>query len=329
MPVAAITDYTFADVDLERAALEQAGCRLDARRCTDTAELIDLTAEADVVITQFARLDATVIGAMKRARVIARYGIGVDNVDLDAARAKGIPVCNVPDYCIDEVADHTLAMVLDLTRRVAQTSDGVHAGAWKLPVAIEQMRSLRDLTVGIVGFGRIGREVARRLAAFKPTILIYDPVVRPADISAAGFVPVRREELLQSSDLITLHCPSTASTKRMINADSLAACKRGVLLVNLARGDLIDTAALVEALGSGQVGAAALDVCDPEPIPRDHPLLAMPQVVITPHVASVSPRAVKALRDGVVASALRALRREPQLNIVNGVPATAAAAAKT
>jgi D-3-phosphoglycerate dehydrogenase len=327
MSLVAITDYTFDDVDVERAILAPLGAKLEAQRCKTREELIALTAEADVVITQFAKVDAQVIGAMRKARAIVRYGIGVDNVDLAAARARGIPVCNIPDYCIDEVADHTLAMVLDCCRRVSQTSAVIKAGDWRLPVGIADMRALRDLTVGVVGFGRIGLEVARRLVAFKPRVLVFDPVAKAADIVAAGCAPASLEHLLRESDLVTLHCPSTAETRRMINAGTLATMKPGSLLVNVGRGDLVDPTALVEALRGGRIAGAAVDVWDPEPIPKDHPLLAMPQVAVTPHVASCSVRAVRALREGAANAAARALRREPMINVVNGV-ATAAAAAR-
>jgi len=322
MTLAVITDYTFTEVDIERTAIEAVGCRLEAKRLKERADLIAVTTGADVVITQFAKVDAEVIKAMKHVRVIARYGIGVDNVDLDAARAKGIPVCNVPDYCIDEVADQTLAMSLDLTRRISETSSCIHAGDWRLPVTIQEMRTLRDLTVGIIGFGRIGREVAARFRAFKPRVLIFDPVVPAADITALGYVPATLEEVLKTSDLLSLHCPSTDKTRRIINKTSLALCKPGMLLVNLSRGDLIDTQALVEALQSKHLGAAALDVCDPEPIPKGHTLLSMPNVILTPHVASASVRAVANLRNGVAQIAVRALKGEPFVNIVNGVTPT-------
>jgi D-3-phosphoglycerate dehydrogenase / 2-oxoglutarate reductase len=328
MPTAVLTDYSFSDVDVERAMLEPHGCTFTPRQCKTPAELIELCADADFVITQFAKLDAAVIGAMRKARVIVRYGIGVDNVDLEAARTKGIPVCNVPDYCIDEVADHTLGMTLDLTRRISQSAACIHAGEWRLPVTLPELRALRDMTVGVVGFGRIGREVVRRLTAFKPAILVHDPVVDPTVITAAGCVPADIDEILAKSDLITLHCPSTAKTKRMLNSGTFARCKRGVLLVNVGRGDLVDTAALVDALKSGQVGAAGLDVCDPEPLAADHPLRAMPQVQITPHVASGSVRAVRSLRESVAKTVLTALRREPLANVVNGVAQPAAAGSK-
>jgi D-3-phosphoglycerate dehydrogenase len=290
--------------------------------CRDAAELAGLVAEADFVLTQFAPVNARVIAAMKSTRVIVRYGIGVDNVDLEAARARGIPVCNVPDYCIDEVADQTLAFILATTRQVVENSNLVHSGTWGLAGPLSAMRSLRDLTVGVVGFGRIGREVVRRLLAFKCSVLVFDPAVPDTDIEKAGARPVESlDRLLPVCDLLTLHCPSTAQTRRMLNRESLAKLRQGAVLINVARGDLVDTGALVEALHAGRLGAVALDVCDPEPIPLDHPLLKQRGVILSAHIASASPAAVRKLRETAAGIIARAIRSEPLPNVVNGVPA--------
>src|SRR6476660_4086984 len=155
-----VTDYSFPNLEIEEGILKPRGHAVVGGQCKTAEALIPHVAQADVVITQFAPLKADVIAAMSKAKAIVRYGIGVDNVDLESARAKGIPVCNVPDYCIDEVADHTLAMVLDLCRRVSQISTVIKGGEWRLPVGVPDIKALRDLTVGVVGFGRIGREVA-------------------------------------------------------------------------------------------------------------------------------------------------------------------------
>jgi D-3-phosphoglycerate dehydrogenase len=238
---------------------------------------------------------------------------------LAAARDKGIPVCNVPDYCIDEVADHALAFILAATRQVVTNCLRVREGKWGLATPLEQMRTLRDLTVGVVGFGRIGREVAARLRGFKSRVLVHDPVVAATDIARAGCLPVALRQLLGESDVITLHCPSTAETRGMIAGEALSLTKRGVILVNLARGDLIDSAAMTAALESGQVSAAALDVFAPEPIPADHPILRMENVVVASHVASTSVAAVRRLRETAAGLVARAVRGEPLANVVNGV----------
>jgi len=319
MPTVAVTDYTFPDLELERSILSAGGFDLLSGNNKEIPPIQSLVAEADAVITQFAPINAAVIGAMQRAKVIVRYGIGYDNVDVKAAREQGIPVCNIPDYCIDEVADHTLAFVLGVTRQVVPNTLHVRNGQWGLATPLDQLRTLRDQTVGLVGFGRIGREVAARLGPFKCRRLVHDAFV-PADaVRAAGCEPVTLDELLAQSDIVSLHCPSTPQTKKLLNADSLGCMKRGSVVVNLARGDLIDTAALVAALQSGQIASAAIDVCDPEPIPADSPLRSLPNVIVASHIASASPKAVRTLRETAAKLAVMALRGEPLPNVVNGV----------
>ncbi len=319
MPTVAITDYSFPNLDVEQAILSAAGFELRSGNDKQVPALQAFVAEADAVITQFAPINADVIGAMQRAKVIVRYGIGYDNVDVKAARERGIPVCNIPDYCIDEVADHTLAFILGVTRQVVPNTLHVRDGKWGLVPALDQLRTLRDQTVGVVGFGRIGREVAARLGPFKCRRLVHDAFV-PADaVRAAGCEPVTLDELLAQSDIVSLHCPSTPQTKKLLNADSLGRMKRGSVVVNLARGDLIDTAALVAALQSGQIASAAIDVCDPEPIPADSPLRSLPNVIVASHIASASPKSVRTLRETAAKLAAMALRGEPLPNVVNSV----------
>ena len=320
-PTIVVTDYKFPDVALEQAAAENAGCVLIGHHCESEEELKAAVTDADAVITQFARLSAPVVAAMTRARAIVRYGIGVDNVDLDAARQHGIPVANIPDYCIDEVADHTLSFILAMTRQVVTHTADLRAGHWRLAVPVSGMKVLRDQTVGLVGFGRIGLEVAARLLAFKCRVLVYDPMVPEADILRSGGLSVPLPQLLAESDIVSLHCPSTPATRHIIGSAALAAMKPSALLVNVARGDLVDTNALLDALQSGHLGAAALDVFDPEPLPLAHALRTLPNVVIAPHIASVSVTAVQALRQGAIARAVAAVRGQLPDNVVNQITA--------
>jgi len=316
----AITDYSFPDLDIERGILRPAGHDIVAWKEKRTAaELPELVAEADAVITQFAPVTADVITSMRRAKVIVRYGIGVDNVDLDAARSRGIPVCNVPDYCIDEVADHTLAFLLATTRQVVPNSSQLRAGQWGMATPLDQMRTLSAMTVGVVGFGRIGREVVARLRSFKCRVGVYDPVISAAEIKQAGAEPMELEQLIAQSDAITLHCPSTLQTRNLINRESLAMTKRGVILINIARGDIVNLDALLESLHSGQVSAAALDVFTPEPLPADHPILKMENVIVASHIASASVPAVQKLRETAAQLAAAALRGDRLTNVVNGL----------
>lgn len=320
-PKVAITDWTFDDLKIEREFLESNQVAVCGKQCTSESDLISLVSDADAVITQFAKINAQVIGAMKKAKVIIRYGIGVDNVDLKAAQSREIPVCNIPDYCIDEVADHTLAFILATTRQVISNTLHTHAGKWGLPVPLTAMRTLKELTVGVVGFGRIGREVAKRLLAFKCRVLVFDPAVSGAEINAAGTFAVSLDELLGQSDVITLHCPSSPQTRHMFNKDTFSKIKPGAVFVNVGRGDLADSTALVEALRTGRLGAAALDVFDPEPIPTENSILKMPNVILAAHIASASISAVKRLRETAARLALLAIKGEPPPNVVNGVKA--------
>ncbi len=318
----AITDWTFPDLGIEEGILKTHGVELVARQCRTESDLIALCADADAVITQFARMDANVISALRQARAIVRYGIGVDNVDLDQARECGIPVCNIPDYCVDEVADQTLAFILATTRQVVTHAHHLRAGHWGLATPLAGMKALRELTVGVVGFGRIGREVVRRLIPFKCAVQVFDPVVPATEIGRAGATAVDFDTLLGSADMLTLHCPSTAQTRRLMNRDTLARLKPGAIFINVGRGDLADPEALTAALQSGHLGAAALDVFDPEPIPADHPIRRMSNVILSPHISSCSVPAVKKLRESVANLALAAVRGEALANVVNGVSAS-------
>ena len=315
----AVTDYTFPSLDIESKILQPLGCTIEAGQCRTSADLIELVNDADHVITQFARLTSDVIASMQKAKVIVRYGIGVDNVDLEAARHVGIPVCNVPTYCIEEVADHTLALILSATRQLPSNSGSVRYGKWSLAVSLEEMKTLSDLTTGVVGFGRIGRAVVERLVPFKGRILVSDPLVSSTDVKDLGGTLAEFDRLIADSDLITLHCPSTPETQHMMNRESIARMKQGAILVNAARGDLVDTEALVEALMSGQLGFAALDVCDPEPIPPDSPLLGMKNFLATSHIASTSAKAHRLLRQTVAEIVATSIRGEPLPNVVNSI----------
>jgi len=318
----AVTDYTFDDLDIERAILEPLGCEIVGQKIGRTPEqVIPLVEDAAYVMTQFAPVNAQVIGAMRRCKIIVRCGIGVDNVALDAAAAKGIPVCNVPDYCIDEVADHALAMILDLTRKITINAAKVKAGGWGMAVPLSAMHALKDMTVGVVGFGRIGREVVRRLCAFKCKVLVFDPAVDAATIRAAGADAASLDEAFSASDLVTLHCPSNQATRYMIDERNISKMKPGAMLVNTSRGTLVKTDDLTTALQSGRLSAAALDVTDPEPIPPDHPLVKLDNCIINAHLASVGVPSFRRLRTTAAEIVATAIRGQRLPNIVNGVDA--------
>jgi D-3-phosphoglycerate dehydrogenase len=314
-----ITDAAFPNLDVEEQQLTPLGLRVERGRNRGKTELIDSVRDADFIITQFARMDRDVIFSLRNTRVIVRYGIGVDNIDLSAATERGIPVCNIPDYCIDEVADHTLALMLAATRQVVANSLTVTKATWGLGVPLEQMHCLKSLTVGIVGFGRIGREVVARLRSFRPKVIIFDPGVRPEVIEAGGGRAASLDELFANSDVISLHCPANKSTNHLINVDAISKMKKGVILVNVARGSVVCSESLIAGLQTGQIGFAALDVWESEPIDNNDPLFLFDNVILHSHIASASKEASLRLRTEAAAIVALAAQGKPLRNVVNGV----------
>ena len=319
MSKAIITDYTFPDLSIETQILEAAGLEVVSGQCKTPQDLIVLTASADYVITQFAPIDADVIKSMSNCKVIVRYGIGYDNVDCETAKKKGIPVCNIPTYCIDEVADHTLSFILSMTRQLLANAKYVQNGKWGLGTDLSKMRGLYDSTVGIIGLGRIGQAVAKRLQGFGCRLMAYDPVVDSTQAASISCQLVDLDYLLSNSDIITLHCPSLPTTKNIINNSTLLKMKKGSLLINAGRGDLICAQALTEALITGHLAGAAIDVFSTEPVPNDSPLLDMDNVLITSHIASASPQSAKTLRETAAQIVVISSKGESLPNIVNGL----------
>ena len=319
MSKAIITDYTFPDLSIETQILEAAGLEVVSGQCKTPQDLIVLTASVDYIITQFAPIDADVIKSMSNCKVIVRYGIGYDNVDCETAKKKGIPVCNIPTYCIDEVADHTLSFILSMTRQLLANAKYVQNGKWGLGTDLSKMRGLYDSTVGIVGLGRIGQAVAKRLQGFGCRLMAYDPVVNSTQAASISCQLVDLDYLLSNSDIITLHCPSLPTTKNIINHSTLLKMKKGSLLINAGRGDLICADALTEALITGHLAGAAIDVFSTEPVPNDSPLLDMDNVLITSHIASASPQSAKTLRETAAQIVVISSKGESLPNIVNGL----------
>ena len=311
-----ITDYSFDDLSIEKEILEKNGLNLFSAKNPKKDELKILTENADYIITQFAKLDSDIINNLTKAKIIVRYGVGYDNVDIKTARSKKIPVCNIPDYCIDEVADHTIAFILNATRGICKNHEKVSQGNWGLGVPLDEMKSLNDLNIGIIGYGRIGQAVVERLIPFKANILISDPYFRnPTNNKGLSFVEIN--ELFKKSDIISLHCPSTEKTKNIINHHSLSLMKNGVSIINLGRGDLIDMKSFLNALKNKNINSAALDVFDIEPLAEDHPLRSFDNVLFSSHVASASIKAAKKLRQSAAELVVKCHNNEKLNNIVN------------
>lgn len=282
-----VTDQVFPDVETERDLLAGIGASLTVAE-GGREQVLDLAREADALLNTYMPMDADAIGRLERCRIIARYGIGVDNVDLQAARRTGIVVTNVPDYCVEEVATHTLALLLALVRRVPEGDALVRGGGWGV-AGLRPIARLSELTVGLVGYGRIARRLASVLRAMGAGLLVHDPYV---DRAEHGARLVGLDELLAASDVVSLHCPLTPATRGLIDAAALGRMKRDAILINTCRGPIVVLDDLLEALRRGGIRAAALDVFDPEP-PDAGRLAGVPNLLLSPHAAFYSEAAVK------------------------------------
>ncbi|MGQ4333746.1 C-terminal binding protein [Streptomyces hayashii] len=310
-----LTDHAWPDDAVERSVIEKAGHTLVTGPAEPaSAEAIEeLVAEHRPagILTCWAPVSAAAIGAAPDLRIVARLGVGLDNIAVEAATERGAWVTNVPDYCVDEVSDHAVGMVLAWTRGLAVFDREVRAGRWD--PASARLRRLSTLTCGIVGYGRIGRTTAAKLGAFGCRILVHDPFP-PKD--APGVEPVGLEELLRRSDVVILHVPLTPGTHHIIGAEQLALMNPGGLLVNVSRGPLVDTDAVVKALDGGHLDAAAFDVLESEPhVPAA--LLDQPGALITPHVAFSSDASVTELRRRAAEEVVRILAGEPPAHACN------------
>ena len=307
MAVVAVTDHVFPHLDQERAMLTAAGheVRYDGNSTTPD-EVAEAVRGADAVLNCYTTIPTDVIRSLEGCRIIARYGIGLDTIDITAATEAGIVVTNVPDYCIDEVSDHAVALILALGRGVVRLDRRVHSGSWS-PMDAAPLHRLRGRTLGLVGFGRIARTVATKASAIGYRILAFDPFV-PADaIANAGAEPCDLPTLLAGSDVVSLHAPLTPETHHLIAAAELDSMPQGAVLVNTSRGPLVDLDALREALASGRLGGAALDVLETEPPAPDDPLLARDDVIVTPHAAFYSEESMAELQRKATEQVIEAL----------------------
>jgi D-3-phosphoglycerate dehydrogenase len=308
-----LTDYVWESLDVEKKTLGDLA-ELVALKTKKPEEFIEAAADCDALLNTYAGpITAEVMAKMPKCRIIARYGIGVDTIDLEAATKAGIIVTNNPTYCIEEVAEHTLALILACARKVALYDRLVRAGRWEVPPGKPMFR-LAGRTLGLVGFGNIARQVAKRAAAFDMRVLFADPFV---EASAPEATKVELEALLRESDFVSVHPPLTPVTRGMIGDEALAKMKPTAFLVNCARGPVVDTAALVRALDAKKIAGCALDTIDPEPLPDAHALRGRDNVIATPHVAWYSEQALVGLQAGAPAEVRRVLSGEWPVNVVN------------
>lgn len=309
-----LTDYAWPNLDLEREILTAADAELVVAPSGDEETLISLAEPVDAILTCWARVTARVIRAAPRCRIVGRLGIGLDNIDVAECTARRIPVTNVPDYCLTEVAEHTLALLLSLGRKIAFFHAETKAGRYQLQAGAP-LRRMAGQTLGIVGLGNIGRTLADKAAALGLRVLATTRTRRVHP----GVTLVPLDELLAASDYVSLHLPLSPETRHLIGARELGLMKASAYLINTSRGGLIDHAALAEALDAGRIAGAALDVQDPEPPPLAEPPYCDPRVIVTPHAAFVSLESLEDLRRRATIQVVDRLAGHPPANVVNGV----------
>jgi D-3-phosphoglycerate dehydrogenase len=293
--VVLVTDYTWPSTDIEAEVLAEVGAKLLLAQSGSEEELQALVPKADAILTCFAQVSPAVIRLGTNLQVVGRYGIGVDNIAVQEATRRGIPVTNVPAYCVDEVAEHALAFLLDLARNVFRYNAAVHHGNWSLRAGMD-VRRVQGQTLGIVGFGHVGQRLAAKVEGLGMRVVTYDPRVDQDALERYHVDSVDLEELLRQADFVSIHAPLTAETRGMIDRDRLAQMKPTAFLINTARAAIVDQDALLSALSECRIAGAALDVFDPERLPEDHPLLALPNVLATPHVAFYSEESIRELQ---------------------------------
>lgn len=309
-----ILNFEYEDLSFERDLLAGAGLELVPAHCPTEEDVALTAADAVGIINVYAPIGERAASALQQCKVIVRPGVGYDMIDVAACRRHGIEVCHVPDYCTDEVSDHALALVMALQRKIYAHDRNVRKGQWNYQL-VGSVHRLRLLTLGLIGFGRIGRLFASKMRALTSSIVAYDPYLPDAVFDEAGVRRVELDELFAGSDIISLHSPLTPENHHIISSESIDKMAKRPILVNVSRGGLIDTEALIAALGSGQVSGAGLDVLESEPHVPDE-LLGFENVILTPHTAMFSEEAMLEDRTRAVEEVIRVVKGEPPRNPV-------------
>ena len=294
-PVIAVTDSVFPSLDPAKAALAKLDPTFVMSKSANADDILAVAKDADAILVTYAKLTRDILTQLTKCKAIGRFGLGVDNIDLPAAKEKGIAVNYVPDYCIREVSDHAMALLLALIRKIPLSNKLVQSGRWEMP-AVVPIRRIEGTVLGLVGFGNIPRLMAPKAQAFGIKVIAYDPFAKPEAFKAAKVESVDFDTLLKTADYISVHAPLMPATRGMMNADAFGKMKKGAYLVNTARGPLIDEPALIAALDSGQLGGAGLDVVAAEPLAKDSKLLHRDNVIISPHTGFYSIEALTELQ---------------------------------
>ena len=312
----ACSDSPFPSLEPAMRVLAEVGAEVRLASAPTPEAILEVAREADGLLVTYAKITGDMMRQLTRCRIIARMGIGVDNLDLRTATECGIPITNVPDYCVDEVSDHALALLLALARKIPHANRHVQGGAWDLG-ALGPIHRLRGRTLGLVGFGKIPQALAPKAQALGLHVIATDPYIPEAAMAAVGVTAVSLDELLRSADYISVHAPLTPDTHHLFNAAAFAKVKPGAFLVNTARGPLVDPVALVEALDGGQLAGAALDVLEQEPPPAGSPLLGRDELILTPHLGFYSIEALEDLETKAAEEVVRRFRGQSPRCLVN------------
>jgi D-3-phosphoglycerate dehydrogenase / 2-oxoglutarate reductase len=311
----AVADSVFPNLDLARAVVARAGAELRLAPQATPESIVATARDADGLLVTYAKITADMIDQMKKVRIISRFGIGVDNVDLAAATRDGIVVTKVPDYCLDEVSDHAVALLLSLIRKIPSSNARTHSGRWEMP-AVVPIHRLRGTVLGLVGFGRIPQLVAPKAQSFGIKVIANDPFIPAAVMEKAGVRSVEFQELVKTSDYISIHSPLLPETRHLFSTEVFKRMKPGAYLVNTARGPIVDEAALAAALDAKQIAGAALDVMEQEP-PVNSPLFGRDNVILTPHTSFYSVESLEELQTKAAEEVVRVLSGQPPRNPVN------------
>jgi D-3-phosphoglycerate dehydrogenase len=311
----AVTDSVFPNLDPARMVLEKIDADLLLAKGTKPEAILQVAKDADALLTTYAKVTAEMIPQLSRCRIISRFGIGVDNVDIPSATKKGIVVTRVPDYCLDEVSDHAMALLLALARKIPFSNARTHGGTWEMK-AVVPIHRLRGKVLGLVAFGQIPQLVAPKAQAFGMSVVAYDPYISSEILSRANVERVEFEELLKTSDYISIHTPLFPHTRHLFSAEVFSRMKPSAYLINTARGPIVDEFALAAALDGKQIAGAALDVMENEP-PTGSPLLGRENVIITPHTSFYSEESLVDLQIKASEEVVRVLSGMPARNPVN------------
>ncbi|URM33509.1 C-terminal binding protein [Cytobacillus firmus] len=306
-----LTDYEFENLKYEEDVFKESGLDIEfvKAQCKTEDEVAEQAKHADAILNQYAPISRRVIESLENTKVISRYGVGVNTIDLDAANEKGITVANVPDYGMEEVSNHALALLLSWARKVTLLNNEVKRGNWDFKACVPIHR-FTNQTVGVLGFGRIPRRFIEKVKPLGFKLAAYDPFVSAEDMASAGVQKMELDEIISEADYLSVHVPLIKDTFHLLNADRFSQMKKNAVIINTARGPIIDEKALIEALENGKIAGAALDVAEEEPISIDSPLLHMDNVIITPHSAWYSEEAMVELRQKAAKNIVQVLKGE-------------------